>query len=98
MELPLHEVSIINKKGYVAVFYRSPSQNSSEFDNFILNFEKMLSDINSSNPHFSVILGDFNARSNNWWQCDTQTSEESRIDYLWVIIDYNSQLLMVSND
>ena len=42
----------------------------------------MLSDINSSNPHFIIILGDFNARSNNWWQDDTQTSEGSRIDYL----------------
>ena len=78
----LCEVSINNKKGYVAVLYRSPSQNSLEFDNFILNFEKMLSDINSSNPHFSVTLGDFNARSNNWWQGDTQASEGSRIDYL----------------
>ena len=28
----------------------------------------MLSDINSSNPHFSIILGDFNRRSNNCWQ------------------------------
>ena len=28
----------------------------------------MLSDINSSNPPFSIILSDFNARSNNWWQ------------------------------
>ena len=42
----------------------------------------MLSDINSSNPHFSVILGDFNARSNNWWQGDTQTFEGSQIAYL----------------
>ena len=42
----------------------------------------MLSDINSSNPHFSIIPGDFNARSNNWWQGDTQTSEGSQIDYL----------------
>ena len=42
----------------------------------------MLSDINSSNPHFSIILGDFNVRSNNWWQGDTQTSEGSQIDYL----------------
>ena len=40
-------------------------------------FEMMLSDINSSNPHFSIILGDFNVRSNNWWQGDTQTSEGS---------------------
>ena len=78
----LCEVSINNKKGYVAVLYRSASQNSLEFYNFILNFEKMLSDINSSNPHFSVTLGDFNARSNNWWQGDTQASEGSRIDCL----------------
>ena len=73
---------LIIKKGYVTVLYRSPSQNSLEFDNFILKFEMMLSDINSSNPHFSIILSDFNARSNNWWQGDTQTSEGSRIDYL----------------
>ena len=65
-ECLLCEVSINNKKGYVTVLYRSPSQNSLEFDNFILNFEMMLSDINSSNPHFSIILGDFIARSNNW--------------------------------
>ena len=49
----LCEVFINNKKGCFAVLYRSPSQNSLEFDNFILNFEMMLSDINSSNPHFS---------------------------------------------
>ena len=76
-ECLLCEVSINNKKGYIPVLYRSSSQNSLEFDNFILNFEKMLSDINSSNPHFSIILGDFNARSNNWWQGDTQISEGS---------------------
>ena len=37
----------------------------------------MLGDINSSNLHFSIIPGGFNARSNNWWQGDTQTSEGS---------------------
>ena len=55
-ECLLCEVSINNKKGYVAVLYRSPSQNSLEFDNFILKFEMMLSDINSSNPHFLLFL------------------------------------------
>ena len=74
--------SVLIIKGYVAVLHRSPSQNSLEFDNFILTFEMMLSDINSSNPHFSIIIGDFNVRSNNWWQGDTQTSEGSQIDYL----------------
>ena len=42
----------------------------------------MLGDMNSSYPNFSIILGDFNARSNNCWQCDTQTNEDSQIDYL----------------
>ena len=42
----------------------------------------MLSDINCSNPHFSIIPGDFNARPNNWWRGDTQTNGGSRTDYL----------------
>ena len=42
----------------------------------------MLSDINCFNPDFSIILGDFNAKSKNWWHCDTQTSQVSQIDSL----------------
>ena len=45
-------------------------------------FEKMFGDIHSFNPDFSIILGDFNARSKNWWVGDTQTCEGSRIDSL----------------
>ena len=82
--------SVLIIKGYVAVLHRSPSQNSLEFDNFILTFEMMLSDINSSNPHFSIIIGDFNVRSNNWWQGDTLQVKDRKL-----II---SQLLMVSNN
>ena len=82
--------SVLITKGYVAFLHRSPSQNSLEFDNFILTFEMMLSDINSSNPHFSIIIGDFNVRSNNWWQGDTLQVKDRKL-----II---SQLLMVSNN
>ena len=35
------EVSVQNSKGYVGVVYRSPSQDSFEFGNFLLNFEKV---------------------------------------------------------
>ena len=38
------EVSIQNSKGYVGVVYRSPSQDSFEFENFLSNFEKGLID------------------------------------------------------
>ena len=45
------------------VLYRSPSQGSPEFDNFLSGFENMLNAISSFNPDFPIILGDFNARS-----------------------------------
>ena len=38
------EVSIQNSKGYVGVVYRSPSQDSFEFESFMSSFEKVLSD------------------------------------------------------
>ena len=47
---------------------------------FISIFEKILGNIYSFNPDFLIILGDFNARWNNWWVDDTQTSEGSQVD------------------
>ena len=44
-EALLLEMTYNNKKVIVSVIYRSPSQNNSEFDLFLSNFEKLLSDI-----------------------------------------------------
>ena len=62
-ECLLCEITFDNTKGYIAVLYRSPSQTSSTFNYFLLNFEKMLQEISAFKPDFSIILGDFNARS-----------------------------------
>ena len=70
------------KKVTLQSYIRPPSQNQVEFDTFISNFEKMLGDIHSFNPDFFIILGDFNARFNNWWVGDIQTSEDSQNDFL----------------
>ena len=43
-ECIIYEVSIQNRKGYVGVVYRSPSQNIFKFESFLSNFEKVLSD------------------------------------------------------
>ena len=56
------ELTIQNKKGYVDVMYRSPSQSSIEFESFLSGFEDMLSSVLFSKSQFTVILGDFNAR------------------------------------
>ena len=45
------EVTIQNKKGYVAVMYRSPSQSSIEIEFFLSGFEDMLSSILFSQSH-----------------------------------------------
>ena len=68
-----------NKKVIVSVIYRSPSQNNSEFDLFLSNFEKLLSDINERKPFLSVITSDFNARSSSWWSKDIDTTKESNL-------------------
>ena len=38
-----------NKKTFVSVVYHSPSQTNDEFIQFLLNFEKILLDINQQN-------------------------------------------------
>ena len=63
----------------MSVIYRSPSQNNSEFDLFLSNFEKRLSNINERKPFLSVITGDFNARTSSWWSKDIDTTEGSKL-------------------
>ena len=78
-EALLLEMTYNNKKVIVSVIYRSPSQNNSEFDLFLSNFEKFLSDINKRKPFLSVITGNVNARSSSWWSKDMDTAEESKL-------------------
>ena len=59
------EVSINNKRSYAVSLYWSPSQTSNEFDSFITNLEKIVFDISRSNPHFVLVIGDFNVKSSN---------------------------------
>ena len=39
------EINIQNKKGYVISLYRPPSESRDEFDQFLLNFEQLTSDL-----------------------------------------------------
>ena len=59
------EVSLRNCKGYTGVVYRSPSQNNAKFEKFLSDFDELLSKTASSNSLFTIILGDFNARSSS---------------------------------
>ena len=83
------EVSIQNSKGYVGVVYRSPSQNIFEFENFLSKFEKVLSDTTFCNSLFTIILGDFNARSSVWWTRDKTTIEGTQLESLTSVYGFH---------
>ena len=74
------EVSVQNCKGYIGVVYRSPSRNNIEFENVLSDFEELLSKTVSSNSLFTLILGNFNARSSSWWKEDRTTTEGSQLE------------------
>ena len=76
------EVSIQNCKGYIGVIYRSPSQSTAEFEEFLSNFEDILNTTASSSSLFTIILGDFNARSSSWWKNDKATVEGALLEAL----------------
>ena len=65
--------------------YRSLSKDSFEFENFLSHFEKVLSDITSYNSLFTIILGDFNARSSVWWTRDKTIIEGTQLESLTTV-------------
>ena len=67
------------------VIYRSPSQTAVEFDEFLSNLEKLLNFVKQSQPSFTIILGDFNARSKSWWPDDITSPEGRDIDSLTTV-------------
>ena len=78
----LCEVTIENKKEYIVVLYRSPSQTAKEFHDFQYNFEKLLNQVKQFCSSLIATIGDFNARSKSWWSEDLTTSEDLVIDSL----------------
>ena len=69
------EIQLSRKKYFFVVIYRSPSQAQSEFDNFMINFEMMLSKMRAENPFCITTTGDFNCRSTQWWENDIENNK-----------------------
>ena len=81
-ECLLCEVNLKGQLGFIIISYHSPSQTSSQFDDFLSNFEKLFDNVQIFQPAFAVILGDFNAQSKSWWSDNSTTMEGTRLDSL----------------
>ena len=42
----------------MTVIYRSPSQSKNQFESFLYNLKKLLSDMNNRKPTLSIVTGD----------------------------------------
>ena len=81
------EITIENKLCNFIFLYRSPSQTSDQFQDFMKNFELNLETVINKNPFMLTVLGDFNAKSSNWYRDDITTLEGNEIDYATSLFD-----------
>ena len=74
------EIRIGGKLCSFLCLYRSPSQTRDIFETFADNFELNLDSIINKNPFLIVALGDFNAKTTNWYKNDINSYEGLKID------------------
>ena len=67
------------------IIYRSQSQLTVEFDEFLSNFENLLNFVKELKPSFTIIMGNFNARSTTWWPDDITSPEGTDINSLTIM-------------
>ena len=64
------ELKIGDKLCNFIFLYRSPSQTQDEFEKFLENLERNLDCLFQSKPFLSLVIGDFNIKSSNWYYHD----------------------------
>ena len=64
------ELRIGGKCCKFSCLYRFPSQTQDEFETCLKSVEVTLDKIHENNQFMTVALGDFNAKSNNWYKAE----------------------------
>ena len=81
-EMVVAEITISCKKILFSTFYRSPSQNSEQFEKFINRLHRSLNVMQREGPHLMILTGDLNCRSSQWWPLDVEEPEGIALDEL----------------
>lgn len=79
-EMIVTEIRIARKKIFFIAVYRSPSQNSEQFEHFIASLQMALNQLRGERPHSLIITGDLNCRSSQWWAADVESPEGTALD------------------
>ena len=73
------EIMFSNKLCNFISLYRSPSQSSDEFENFVYNLDLTLEALAQKNLFLTVIIGDVNVKFNKWCSSNKTTPEEDKL-------------------
>ena len=76
------KVCLGNKTGNVVVTYRYPSQTYLEFQKNLNHFDTLLQNLQNSNPHFTMILGDFCRNSEEETSSQKKTLQKGETVYV----------------
>ena len=76
----LCEVAIGSEKCIIGTVYRSPNENSDEFESFLSNFEFLFQNISNRNSYLTLLFGDYNARNAKWRHHDITTTECTQLE------------------
>ena len=74
------EIRIGGKLCRFVSLYRLPNQSQDDFESFANNFELNIDTATANNIFLTVVLGDFNAKSNLWFKGNKAKYEGSKID------------------
>ena len=67
---------------YVNLLLFFPSQNIEEFETFVKSLEVNLELIFTKNPHLTVVIGDINVKSQNWYKGDKSTGSGTKLEIM----------------
>ena len=81
-ECIVSEFHINRRKYFFVALYRSLSQSQAQFQDFINNFENLVSTLADESPHCMIITGDLNCRSANLWEGDIDNEEGISLEAL----------------
>ena len=62
--------------------YRSPNQTNDQFEVFYNKLQDTLDQIKDAKPHCTILTGDFNCRSTQFWPGDTDSLKGIALDEL----------------
>ena len=74
------EIRIGNRLCRFVSLYRSPSQSQDDFESFANRFELNIDTATAHNTFLTLVLGDFNDKSNLWFKGNKTIYEGSKID------------------